>query len=98
MNFNFENYLLQELHSDKVRVQSEQMFTENGTLEPDKIYVVTKYLTSSIEFGAETAPVQILILSEQNGLQEARKLFEELKDEFLKLHLNLASLVVRRIC
>ena len=76
MSFNYENYLLQELHSDKVVVLNEQLFAKSGEFEPDKIYIVTKYLASSIEFGAETQPVQILILSEQNGLQEAKEIFE----------------------
>lgn len=76
MNFNFENYLLQELHSDKVIVMPEQLFAKNGEYDPDKIYVVTKYLTSSIEYGVETQPVQILVLSEQNSLQEAKELFD----------------------
>lgn len=76
MNFNFENYLLQELHSDKIVVLNEQVFVKNGELEPDKIYVVIKYLTSSIEYGAETTPVQILVLSEQNGLEQAKEIFD----------------------
>lgn len=76
MSFNFENYLLQELHSDKVIVMPEQLFAKNGEYDPDKIYVITKYLTSSIEYGVETQPVQILVLSEQNGLQEAKELFD----------------------
>lgn len=75
--FNFENYLLQELNNDKIIVLNEQMFVKNGELDPNKIYVVTKYLTSSIEYGAETAPVQILVLSEQNGVQEAHRIFDE---------------------
>ena len=74
--FNFENYLLQELNSDKIIVLNEQMFVKNGELDPNKIYVVIKYLTSSIEYGAETSPVQILVLSEQNGLKEAQQIFE----------------------
>ena len=82
MGFDYENYLLQELHSDKVVVLSEQLFAKNGEYEPNKIYVITKYLASSIEFGAETQPVQILILSEQNGLQEAKDIF----DTFTQTH------------
>ena len=66
--FNFENYLLQELHSDKVVVLSEQMFVKNGEFDSNKIYVVVKYFASTIEFGAEIRPVQILVLSEQNGV------------------------------
>jgi len=76
MDFNFENYLRQELHSDKIVVLSEQLFAKNGELDPDKIYVITKYGISSIEFGVETQPVQILILSEQNGLIEAKEIFD----------------------
>lgn len=75
MGFNFENYLMQELNSDKIVVLSEQMFVKNGELDPNKIYVVVKYLTSTIEYGAETTPVQILVLSEQNGLKEAKEIF-----------------------
>lgn len=80
--FNFENYLLQELHSDKVVVLSEQMFVKNGEFDSNKIYVVVKYLASTIEFGAEIRPVQILVLSEQNGVQEAKDLF----DSFTQTH------------
>lgn len=76
MAFNYENYLLQELNNDKIVVLNEQLFVKNGEFDPDKIYVVTKYLTSSIEYGAETQPIQILILSEQNGLKEAKEIFE----------------------
>lgn len=85
--FDFENYLRQELKSDKIIVLEEQMFAKHEEFEPEKIYVVTKYLTSSIEYGAETQPVQILILSEQNGLQEAKDLF----DTFTQTHNWLAS-------
>ena len=76
MSFNFENYLLQELHSDKVVVLNEQIFAKGGEFEPNKIYVVIKYLTSSIEFGAEIQPIQLLILTEQNSMQEAKELFD----------------------
>ena len=76
MSFNFENYLLQELHSDKVVVLNEQIFAKGGEFEPNKIYIVIKYLTSSIEFGAEIQPIQLLILTEQNGMQEAKDLFD----------------------
>lgn len=77
MSFNFENYLLQELNNDKIVVLSEQLFVKNGEFDSNKIYVVVKYLSSSIEYGAETQPLQILVLSEQNGLQEAKELFDE---------------------
>lgn len=76
MSFNFENYLLQELNNDKIVVLKEQLFAKNGEFDPNKIYVVVKYLTSSIEYGAETQPVQLLVLSEQNGLQEAKEIFD----------------------
>lgn len=76
MSFDLKNYLLQEIHSDKIVILDEQLFAKNGELESNKIYIVIKYLASSIEFGAETQPVQILILSEQNGMQEAKDLFE----------------------
>lgn len=76
MSFNFENYLLQELHSDKIIVSSEQLYVKDGEYDPNKIYVVTKYLTSDIEYGVETQPVQILVFSEENGMQEAKELFD----------------------
>lgn len=74
--FDFINYLRQELNSDDVVVLPEQMFAKYGDLEPQTIYVVVKYLASSIEFGAETQPIQLLILSEQNGLEKAKTLFD----------------------
>ena len=77
MSFNYENFLLQHLNSDKVVVLQEQLFAKNGELDPDKIYIITKMLTSTITYGAETQPYQLLILSQQDRLDETQKLLDE---------------------
>ena len=77
MSFNYENFLLDNLGSDKVVVLQEQMFAKHGELDPDKIYIITKMLTSTITYGAETQPYQLLILSQQDKVKETQQLFDE---------------------
>ena len=89
MDYNFESYLLNKLlranvelkTNLKIYVSEEQNFAKMDKLEPDAIYVVVKYLSSSIQYYTETTPIQILVLSEQNSLDKARMLMNKYATE-----------------
>jgi len=85
MNYNFEDFLntklvniARNLNLDvNISVSSEQTFANNKNSDPDTIYIVVKYLTSDIQFNAETAPVQILALSEQDSLDKTKMILNK---------------------
>lgn len=58
-------------------VCSEQLFATK-VIEPNKIYVVIKYLSSSNSLNVVMQPIQIFVLSEQNQLQVAHTVFSQL--------------------
>ena len=58
-------------------VCTEQIFATKD-IEPNKIYVVIKYLSTTNSLNVVVQPVQILILSEQNQLQAAQIIFSKL--------------------
>lgn len=71
--------LQQELGLDgfNIEVDYEQSFIKDKDLNPNTIYVLTKYLQSDRSIGVETQPMQIFVLSEQNSLDASRLLFSE---------------------
>lgn len=84
MTWNYENWLnttLVSLKSDlgltsyNIEVATEQAFIKKTTFTPNTIYVVIKFLTSSITFEATTQPVQFIIISEENSMDATRILF-----------------------
>lgn len=97
MDYNFDVYLLNKLtiiaealdfrddngNPDPVEifVSEEQNFAKMNELKPNSIYVVIKYLSSDIEFFAETTPIQILVLSEQNSLTKAQMIMNKFANE-----------------
>ena len=81
MNFRYEDYIrraLYELKSDdyEIEIDEEQAFLKIKDLKPNTIYVILKYLNNDKEDGAETQPIQFMILSEQNKMESARELFK----------------------
>jgi len=73
-----------ELGLDKVSfvVEPEQLFAKRNSLDPNKIFVVVKYLASDIDVNEKTQPVQVLILAEQNSLDMTRIIFTELAKRY----------------
>lgn len=85
MNYNFEDCLYTKLVNIavnlnldvKIEVSAEQVFAEMKTFDPDTIYIVVKYLTSDIQFNAETTPIQIIALSEQDSLDKTKMILNK---------------------
>lgn len=85
MNWKFEEYLTEQLtlikrdiglESDIVIVD-EQLFATMEEMKNDTIYVVIKFLNADIVFSAKQQPIQLLILSEANQLDNAKLLFNQ---------------------
>lgn len=89
MNYNFEDYLFNKLSRIAVElntgvniyISEEQNFAKMNELEPNNVYVVIKYLSSSIEYYAETMPIQILVLSEQNSFEKAQMIMNKFAND-----------------
>lgn len=85
MNYNFENYLETKLINIavnlninfKFKVTAEQTFADMKDFDADTIYVVVKYLSSDIQFNAETIPIQVLVLSEQDSLDKVKMILNK---------------------
>ena len=83
MNWQFENYLTEKLTLIKrtenidcdIVIANEQAFAEMETLTPNTIYVIIKMLAADYLLSAKQQPIQLLIMSEQNDLSKAQKLF-----------------------
>lgn len=92
MKYDFETYLLGRLEHIKdtltgfedvqIFISEEQNFAKMDELTPDSIYIVIKYLSSSIEYYAETMPIQILVLSEQNSMEKAQILMNKFTETY----------------
>lgn len=90
MNYDFENYLLDKLNLINENLELgltiyssvEQNFAKMDELTPDSVYVVIKYLSSDIAYYAETMPIQILVLSEQNSLEKAQMLMNKFANDY----------------
>lgn len=89
MNYDFISFLNNRLVNISqtlnlevdVKVSEEQTFAKMDELTPNSIYVVVKYLSSDIEYYAETMPIQILVLSEQNSLEKAQMLMNKFAND-----------------
>lgn len=90
MNYDFETYLITKLNMIKddlgldinIYAAVEQNFAKMEQPSPDDIYIVIKYLSSSIQFDAETMPIQILVLSEQDSLDKAKMLMNKFANDY----------------
>jgi len=65
-----------------VIVDSEQAFMKRKDLTPGTVFALVRELTDEIQIGVRIRPVQVLILSEQNGLEEAKAFFSAYAREF----------------
>lgn len=95
MAYNYELFLIGKLNIIKnqlslndesfnlinIQVATEQAFFKEKSLTPNTIYVVIKYLQSSIEFNTKTQPVQILAMCEQNNIDHARTILDKFANE-----------------
>lgn len=89
MNYDFKNYLFEKLTGIAVElntgvdvyVAEEQNFAKMEQFTPNTIYVVIKYLSSSIEYYAETMPIQILVLSEQDSFEKAQMILNKFAND-----------------
>ena len=86
MKYNYNDLLREQLYNIQNRlgisnfdfvVDSEQAFLKNEDFQPNTIYVLTKELANENQIGVDTQPVQILILTEQDSLETADKIFTE---------------------
>ena len=85
MNYDYNELLRSQIYHLKntynfqydIEVDSEQAFLKKKDLNPNTIYVLTKDLQNDLEIGVNTQPVQILILSEQNSLEECKAFFSK---------------------
>lgn len=78
-NANTYNYLDKEIEGSEINlvVYEEQVFAKQRSFLPNTIYVVIKYLQSTIQFFTETMPIQIMITCEQNQLSIAQSIINE---------------------
>lgn len=87
---NYELYLTEKLNTIKntrqydinIEISTEQAFAKIKTFDPKTVYVIIKYLTSSITLEAKTQPIQILCLAEQNQIDISRALFDEFANTY----------------
>lgn len=88
--WNYENYLKNQLITLQedlglevgIEVCEEQMFMKIKEYFPNTIYCVLKYLSTTIQFGAVVRPIQIMIMSEANQLNNAKILFDSLANNY----------------
>ena len=87
MNWDYETKLksyIAQAQSDSgmtdylFEVCNEQIFVKKKTLDPNTIYVVVKYLSSTNTLNAVTQPIQILVSCEQNQIQVSQIVFSKL--------------------
>ena len=88
--YNYEEFLTRKLNTIKtelgyedltLEIATEQAFSKKKNLLPNTVYIVIKYLTADISYGAIAQPVQILCLSEQNSLEKARLIFTKFAED-----------------
>ena len=65
---------------NNIYVADEQSFVKIK-LEPKNIYVVVKYLASTLAYDGKVQPIQLMVLSEQNSLETAKALFNQFTSE-----------------
>ena len=76
---NTYQYLDKEISGDEINlvVFEEQVFAKQRSFAPNTIYVVIKYLQSTIQLYTETTPIQIMITCEQNQMNIAQSIINE---------------------
>ena len=88
--YNYEEFLTRKLNTIKtelgyedltLEIATEQAFSKKKNLLPNTVYIVIKYLTADISYGAIAQPVQILCLSEQNSLEKTRLIFTKFAED-----------------
>ena len=90
MDYDYESYLLDKLNLIKqdlnldinIFTAVEQNFARMEELNPNDIFITIKYLSSNIQYYAETMPIQILVLSEENSLDKVRMLFNKFTNDY----------------
>lgn len=88
MSWNYENYLKRQLtilardYNVNVEIATEQMFAKIKDPVPNTIYVVIKYLSTSIAFNSTVRPIQILVVSEGNQMTNAKAIFDTFANNF----------------
>ena len=91
MSWDFNKFLSEQigkvqrdlsLDNFSIEVCDEQTFVKMNQIKNNNIYVVTKFLTSSITIDAKTQPVQIMILTENNSLETAKMIFSTFADRY----------------
>lgn len=91
MNWSYEDkvkeYIAQAVRDTGVgdeynfEVCTEQMFVKKTTLDPNTVYVIIKYLSSTNTLNAVTQPIQLLISCEQNQIQISQIVFGKLVEQ-----------------
>lgn len=88
MSWNYEDYLKKQLtilardYNVNIEIATEQMFAKIKDPIPNTIYVVIKYLSTSIAFNSTVRPIQILVVSEGNQMINAKAIFDTFANDF----------------
>lgn len=60
----------------------EQFFVYKENFEPNTIYAVIKFGSTSVDFGSQVVPVTLNVLSEQNNIEIAQNLLNEFAETY----------------
>lgn len=89
--FNYDNWLVGKLYkiANELNVKGvefecyrEQDFVKIKDMKPNTIYIIEKYLSASKIESTKLQPIQLQILSEENGLALANLVFQKLADMY----------------
>lgn len=64
-----------------IQISTEQAFFKEKSLKPETIYIIIKYLQSSIEFKQKTQPIQLFALSEANSLDHVKMILDKFSED-----------------
>lgn len=75
--YDYENYIATWVARNnntghRIIVSNEQAMAKNRTFEPETIYLIVKQLTSTLSFGTQITPVQIICICEENDTEAGR--------------------------
>lgn len=65
-----------------IEVYNEQDYAKHRSIKPKTITVITKFLSSTILFSAKTQPVQMLAITEENGIAVANSILTKFADTY----------------
>ena len=65
-----------------IEVFNEQDYAKNRSIKPKTITVVVKFLNSTLVFSVKTQPIQMLIISEENGLSVANSIITQFAETY----------------